>query len=168
MSVHQRTEEANEGNKPKYELTEDEERVGEGAEDGEEEAADDAGAEDLEQHLAPGGEVGGGLEHEEAVGEHQEQVPPRRRRARQEPVRHLAAHVLPRRRRRRRQPQHARVRVSVSVAAVGNEGAAAMREEWRYDEEEEEEDGEASRRRRRRRHRWESGRSGGEVRRRRG
>lgn len=81
--------------------TEDQQGVGERAEDGEEEAADDPGAEDLEQQLAAGGEVGGGLEHEEAVGQGEEEVPPRRGRAREEPVRHLAP-LLPGRPQRRR------------------------------------------------------------------
>jgi len=49
------------------ERTEDEERVGEGAEDGEEEAADEAGPHDLEQQLAPRRQVRGRLVHEEPV-----------------------------------------------------------------------------------------------------
>ena len=57
------------------ERTEDEERVGEGAEDREEEAADEAGPHDLEQQLAPRGQVRGRLVHEEPVGQHQEEIP---------------------------------------------------------------------------------------------
>ena len=90
LSVHQRTEESNEGNKPKYELTEDEERVGEGAEDGEEEAADEAGPHDLEQQLTAGRQEGGRLVHEEPIREPQEQVPEHGGGAGEEPVRLLA------------------------------------------------------------------------------
>lgn len=54
--------------------TKDEQGVRKGAEDGEEEAADDAGADDLEEYLAPCREKLGGEEHQVSVDQHQEEV----------------------------------------------------------------------------------------------
>ena len=127
--------------------TEDEERVGEGAEDGEEESADEPRPHDLEQQLAARGQVRGGLEHEEAVGQDEEEVPERGAGARQEPVRHLApaaaASLLPLPRRRRglrREPQRggrAPREEEAEPPAAGD--GAALRERGRGEEEEEEE-----------------------------
>lgn len=69
---------------------EDEHGVGEGAEHGEEEAADDAGPQDLQQQLAAVGQVRGRQEHEAPVDDDQEQVAGPRGGAGQEPVRLLA------------------------------------------------------------------------------
>jgi hypothetical protein len=54
------------------ERTEHQQRVRERTEDGEEEAADEAGAHDLKQQLAPRRQARGRPEHEEAVREHQD------------------------------------------------------------------------------------------------
>ena len=101
--------------------TEDEERVGEGAEDGEEESADEPRPHDLEQQLAARGQVRGGLEHEEAVDEGEEEVPEHGGGAGEEAVRLLALLLRRRRRGRRGEADHRDERRR--RGAVGDEAA---------------------------------------------
>lgn len=91
--------------KPGYE---NEHGVGKGAEDGEEQASDDTGAENLEQELAAIGEVGGGRVHQVAVYQNQEQVPDHGGGAGQEPIGLVAGGV--------------RCREGVVESEVGREG----------------------------------------------
>lgn len=70
--------------------TENDHSIGNSFKDGEEEAADDAGAEDLEEKLAPGGEILGGGEREVSVYQHEEDVTPKGGWAGKETVRLLA------------------------------------------------------------------------------
>lgn len=70
--------------------TENEHGIGKSAEDGKEEAADDTGPYNLEQHLTPASQVGGAEVHQVAVGEDQEEVSQYSGGAGQEPVRLVA------------------------------------------------------------------------------
>lgn len=67
-------------------LTENEHGVRKSPEDGEKQASNDTGTENLEQHLAAIGEVGGGQEHQISIHQDQEQIPKHGGGAGQEPV----------------------------------------------------------------------------------
>lgn len=54
--------------------TKNEQGIGQRAEDGKKQAADDSGAENFEQQLAAGREKSGGLEHEETIDQDEEEV----------------------------------------------------------------------------------------------